>query len=99
MGFRKDAYEVNGIRVGHHGDMKTDERITRKRRGAETMTEEKLNPFSIAQQELDEAAETLGLEPAVHELLRRPMYEIQALLPVRMDDGSTRVFRGFRVQN
>ncbi|MBI4773431.1 MAG: Glu/Leu/Phe/Val dehydrogenase [Deltaproteobacteria bacterium] len=62
------------------------------------MTEEKLNPFSIAQQQLDEAAETLGLEPAVHELLRRPMYEIQCSLPVRMDDGSTRIFRGFRVQ-
>ena len=62
------------------------------------MTEEKLNPFSIAQHQLDEAAETLGLEPAVHELLRRPMYEIQCLLPVRMDDGSTRIFRGFRVQ-
>ncbi|MBN2466536.1 MAG: Glu/Leu/Phe/Val dehydrogenase [Deltaproteobacteria bacterium] len=57
-----------------------------------------INPFAMAQQQLDTAAAKLGLEPAVHELLRWPMKEIKVLLPVRMDDGSTRVFHGYRVQ-
>ncbi len=60
--------------------------------------EGKLNPFKIAQQQLDEAAEKLGLDPATHELLRWPMHEIKTTLPVKMDDGSTRIFHAFRVQ-
>ena len=59
---------------------------------------ETLNPFHIAQQQLDEAAKILKLDPAVHELLRWPLREFHVTLPVRMDDGSTRVFHGFRVQ-
>lgn len=59
---------------------------------------EKLNPFTMAQQQLDAAAERLGLDRATQELLRWPMMEIHVSLPVKMDDGSTRIFRGFRVQ-
>ncbi|MBI9089434.1 MAG: Glu/Leu/Phe/Val dehydrogenase [Desulfobacterium sp.] len=61
------------------------------------MTEKALNPFAIAQQQLDDAAQRLGLDPATHELLRWPMKEYKVLLPVRMDDGTTRVFHGFRI--
>jgi len=57
-----------------------------------------LNPFAIAQAQLDEAAEKLGLDKATHELLRWPMREYHFTLPLRMDDGSTRVFKGYRVQ-
>ncbi len=57
-----------------------------------------LNPFKIAQAQLDEAAKIMGLEPAVHELLRWPLREFHVTLPVRMDDGSVQVFHGFRVQ-
>jgi len=57
-----------------------------------------VNPFKIAQQQLDEVAGILGLDPATHELLRRPMRETRASLPVKMDDGSTRIFEAFRVQ-
>lgn len=57
-----------------------------------------LNPFTMAQQQLDTAAEKLGLEPAIHELLRWPMKEIKVTLPVKMDDGSSRIFHGYRVQ-
>jgi glutamate dehydrogenase (NAD(P)+) len=57
-----------------------------------------LNPFKIAQAQLAEAAEIMGLEPAVHELLRWPLREFHVTLPVRMDDGSVQVFHGFRVQ-
>jgi glutamate dehydrogenase (NAD(P)+) len=57
-----------------------------------------LNPFSIAQQQLDEAAAILGLDHATHQLLRQPQRELHVSLPVRMDDGSTRVYSGYRVQ-
>jgi glutamate dehydrogenase (NAD(P)+) len=56
------------------------------------------NPFAMAQQQLDEAAELLQLDPAVHELLRWPLRELHVTLPVKMDDGTTRIFHGFRVQ-
>lgn len=59
---------------------------------------EQFNPFTIAQQQIDHAAEILGLDSATHELLRWPMHEIKATLPVRMDDGSTRIFHAFRIQ-
>jgi glutamate dehydrogenase len=61
------------------------------------MTEE-LNPFAIAQKQLDQAAEIMGLDPATHELLRWPMREVHVRLPVRMDDGNVKVFQAFRVQ-
>lgn len=57
-----------------------------------------LNPFEIAQAQLGEAAAVLELDPAIHELLRWPLRELHVTLPVRMDDGSTKIFRGFRVQ-
>jgi glutamate dehydrogenase (NAD(P)+) len=57
-----------------------------------------LNPFKIAQSQLDRAAATLGLDEALHQLLRWPQRELQVTLPVRMDDGSTKVFHGYRVQ-
>jgi glutamate dehydrogenase (NAD(P)+) len=59
---------------------------------------QRLNPFQIAQQQLDTAAEKLGLDPATHELLRWPMHEIKMVIPVKMDDGSTRIFHAFRIQ-
>lgn len=40
----------------------------------------------------------MGLDKNVHELLRSPARELQVSLPVRMDDGSIKVFQGFRVQ-
>jgi glutamate dehydrogenase (NAD(P)+) len=59
---------------------------------------EELNPFAIAQKQLDQASEIMGLDPATHELLRWPLREFHVTLPVRMDDGTTQVFHGFRVQ-
>jgi glutamate dehydrogenase (NAD(P)+) len=62
------------------------------------MSQKSFNPFEMAQRQLDEAAELLQLDPAVHELLRYPLRELHVTLPVKMDDGSTRIFHGFRVQ-
>jgi len=60
---------------------------------------DKFNAFEMAQAQFDKIAETLGLEPGVRELLRWPMREFHFTIPVRMDDGSVKVFRGFRVQH
>lgn len=57
-----------------------------------------VNPFLIAQRQLAEAVEILELDDATHELLRWPMRELKVTFPVKMDDGSTRVFHGYRVQ-
>ncbi len=59
---------------------------------------ENLNPFAIAQAQLDEAAAVLQLDPDMHAFLREPMREFHFTIPVRMDDGSTKTFQGFRVQ-
>jgi glutamate dehydrogenase (NAD(P)+) len=56
------------------------------------------NPFAMAQQQLDECARIMNLDPGIHQVLRVPAREIHVHLPVRMDDGSIRVFQGFRVQ-
>jgi len=56
------------------------------------------NPFVIAQRQLDEAAAILGLDPATHALLREPMRQLIVSIPVRMDDGSVKIFQGYRVQ-
>ncbi len=59
---------------------------------------ENANPFVVAQEQLDKAAKILRLQPHVHEALRNPIKEFVFGIPVRMDDGSVRWFRGFRVQ-
>ncbi len=57
------------------------------------------NAFEMAQKQFDGVAETLGLDTATRELLRNPLREYHFSIPVRMDDGSYRVFKGFRVQH
>jgi glutamate dehydrogenase (NAD(P)+) len=57
-----------------------------------------LNPFSIAQQQFDIAAKILNLDPRLRAVLREPVRELHVSLPIRMDDGDVKVFKGFRVQ-
>jgi len=59
---------------------------------------EELNPFKIAQEQLDMAAKLLKLDPAVHSLLREPKRVLEVTFPVRMDNGQVKIFKGFRVQ-
>jgi len=59
---------------------------------------EKPNPFQTAQAQFDEAAEMLGLEPAMREILRWPRREYRFTIPLKMDDGSTKIFHGYRIQ-
>jgi glutamate dehydrogenase (NAD(P)+) len=57
------------------------------------------NSFAIAQKQFDGAAEILGLDEATRDLLRSPMREYSFAIPIHLDDGTTKVFRGFRVQH
>jgi glutamate dehydrogenase (NAD(P)+) len=57
------------------------------------------NAFEMAQSQFDKVADLLGLEPATRDLLRFPLREYHFSIPVRMDDGAMKVFRGFRVQH
>jgi glutamate dehydrogenase len=61
------------------------------------MTE--INPFDMAQKQFDHVADQLNLSHEVRVMLRWPMREFRFQLPVRMDDGSIKVFFGFRVQH
>ena len=56
------------------------------------------NPLEIAKSQFDEAASFLGLEPALSEFLRWPMREFRFTIPVKMDDGRTKTFHGYRIQ-
>ncbi|MCK4477553.1 Glu/Leu/Phe/Val dehydrogenase [Candidatus Bathyarchaeota archaeon] len=56
------------------------------------------NPYEAALRQLDIAIEKLNLDPRIHEVLKHPMRIFVANIPVIMDDGSVRVFAGFRVQ-
>jgi len=57
-----------------------------------------LNPFAIAQFQFDTAAKLLNLDSRLRAVLREPVRELHVSLPIRMDDGDVKVFKGFRVQ-
>ena len=61
--------------------------------------EEVLNSFAIVQQQCDTCALQLELPKDIAEIIKNPMREIQVSIPVRMDDSSIKVFKGFRVQH
>src|SRR5436853_5865396 len=53
---------------------------------------EELNPFRIAQSQLDKAAKAMGLDKDMHAYLREPQRFLQVSIPVRMDRGGTKTF-------
>ncbi len=57
-----------------------------------------INPFETARRQIDIVADLIGLEPWMRALLKSPKRELTVNFPVRMDDGSYRVFTGYRVQ-
>ena len=60
---------------------------------------EELNPFRIAQIQFDMAAEYLKLDPGLRQILRTPKRVLEVAIPVKLDNGQTKVFTGFRVQH
>jgi glutamate dehydrogenase (NAD(P)+) len=63
------------------------------------MADKSFNPFAMAQTQFDNVADILDLDEATRDVLRNPMREYHFNIPIRMDDGSFKVFRGFRVQH
>ena len=63
------------------------------------MADKSFNAFAMAQAQFDKVADILNLDEATREVLRNPMREYHFNIPIRMDDGSFKVFRGFRVQH
>ncbi len=57
------------------------------------------NSFEMAQAQFDKVAALVGLDEGTRDLLRQPLREYSFGIPVRMDDGHIKVFRGFRVQH
>ncbi|WFN34838.1 Glu/Leu/Phe/Val dehydrogenase [Methanogenium sp. S4BF] len=54
-------------------------------------------PFEMAQEQLYACAEILNLEDDVVRILEEPMQQVQVSVPLKMDNGTTRVFPGFRI--
>jgi glutamate dehydrogenase (NAD(P)+) len=63
------------------------------------MADKSFNAFKMAQQQFDNVADKLGLDQATKDLLRNPLREFHFAIPVKMDDGTVKVFQGFRVQH
>jgi glutamate dehydrogenase (NAD(P)+) len=58
-----------------------------------------INAFTMCQSQFDSVAELLSLDSQIAEMLRWPMREYKFMIPIRLDDGTTRVFFGYRVQH
>jgi len=56
------------------------------------------NPFLTSQKQLQECARIMNLDTSLYEILKVPKREIHLNIPLKMDDGSMKVFQGFRVQ-
>ncbi len=61
--------------------------------------DKEMNQFEIVQAQFDSNAEKSGLSKSMREFLREAEREIQVRIPVEMDDGTTKTFKGFRVQH
>ena len=60
---------------------------------------EEASEWRTAQAQFDEAADILDLEPELRQILREVQREFTCHFPVKMDDGHTEVFTGYRVQH
>ncbi|MEG1646669.1 MAG: Glu/Leu/Phe/Val dehydrogenase dimerization domain-containing protein, partial [Clostridia bacterium] len=57
------------------------------------------NPYDNFLTVLDKTAKVLGLAEKDYEVIKYPEKELKVYLPIKMDDGSVKVFEGFRVQH
>ncbi len=58
-----------------------------------------LNPYQMAVQQFESAAEKLNLSEDMREILRQPKRELAVNFPVRLDSGRIKTFTGYRVQH
>ncbi|MFH1957796.1 MAG: Glu/Leu/Phe/Val dehydrogenase [bacterium] len=59
----------------------------------------KISPWEVALSQLDKVAKKMNLDPGIHEKLKHPKRILIVSVPIKMDDGSIRVFEGYRVQH
>ena len=89
------ADNYNRRATGSVGDC----RVAYSRERMASAQEPAQSALRIAQRQFDAAAEALGLSDALRSMLREVKRELVVHFPVEMDDGSFRVFTGFRVQH
>ena len=63
------------------------------------MSKTSFNPFLMAQTQFNKTADVLELDEPTRDLLGHPMKEYQCSIPIHMDDGSKKIFRGFRIMH
>lgn len=63
------------------------------------MSDSKYEFFAVIQRYLARAARVINLDPTIEAILSQPKNEIIVHFPVRMDDGSVKVFKGYRIQH
>jgi len=63
------------------------------------MVQKGFNAYKMAQEQFEKVAEMLELDQTTRDLLKTPMREYHFNIPVRMDDGSIKIFKGFRIQH
>lgn len=61
--------------------------------------QEKLNVLERTQRTIETALKAMGFKEAIYELLKEPMRVLTVRIPVKMDDGSVKVFTGYRAQH
>jgi glutamate dehydrogenase (NAD(P)+) len=61
--------------------------------------QEELNPFEIAKQQFNRAADFLDLDPSMRHVLENAKRQLIVSIPVKMDGGDVQVFEGYRVQH
>lgn len=73
--------------------------MTTIQQAEKTETLENLNPYTIVQTQIEKAASQLGMPRHVIEILKKPKRVLTVNFPVKMDDGTIRVFEGYRSQH
>ncbi|AAM24435.1 Glutamate dehydrogenase/leucine dehydrogenase [Caldanaerobacter subterraneus subsp. tengcongensis MB4] len=58
-----------------------------------------VNPLKAVQEQIKNACELLNLEESVYEILKEPLRVMEVSIPVQMDDGTVKVFKGYRSQH
>jgi glutamate dehydrogenase (NAD(P)+) len=66
---------------------------------AATTAGEELNPYEIAKQQFDLAADYLELDNSMRRVLKNAKRQLTVSIPVKMDNGEVQVFEGYRVQH
>ena len=63
------------------------------------MTKESYNAYESAQMQFDKVADQIGLDQATRDLLRQPSREYHFTVPVKMDNGTTKIFNAYRIHH